>query len=112
MSPVTIILAISLIANAALGYAYLGKRDTAVAATTNLEHAGADVTTCNASVDNLDTQATERAEAAARARKAAASAAAVKNAKADTILSTPAAAPGDDCKSATVRANDWFKDAP
>lgn len=112
MNPLSIILALSLIGNAALGYAYLSKRDTAVAATTNLEHAGADVKTCNASVDNLGTQAKANAEAAAPARKAAASAAAVKNAKADAILSTPAAVPGNDCKSATARANDWFKDAP
>ncbi len=112
MNPLTIILVISLIGNGVLGYAYLGKRDTAVAATTNLEHAGADVTACNTSVDNLGTQAKANAEAAAPARKAAASAAAVKNAKADTILSTPAAAPGNDCKSATTRANDWFKATP
>ncbi|OGA97129.1 MAG: hypothetical protein A3E79_00160 [Burkholderiales bacterium RIFCSPHIGHO2_12_FULL_61_11] len=112
MNPITIVLAISLLANAAQGYAYLGKRDTAVVATTNLTHAAVAVTNCNASVDNLGSQTEKRATAAAPARAAAAARAVKGNAKADVILSTPPEAPGNDCKSATARANDWFKDTP
>jgi hypothetical protein len=116
MNPLVVSLAVSLAVSAAgnvwLGKAYLGKRDTAVVATTNLEHASVDVQACNSSVDNLGVQSDKRAAAAAPARAAATASAGKSNAKADAILSTPATQPGDDCKSATARANNWFKETP
>ncbi|MES2685726.1 MAG: hypothetical protein V4706_02830 [Pseudomonadota bacterium] len=112
MNPVAIILAISLLGNGVLGWAYLTKRDTAVVATTKLETAVEGVNNCNASVDGLGTATEKRAAAAVPARAAAAASATRSNAKADAILSTPPAAPGNDCKSATTRANNWFKEAP
>lgn len=105
-------LTLSLAGNAWLGKAYLGKRDTAVQASTNLTHATGAALSCSASVENLDKQAVQRAADAAPKRVAAAATAAKGNAKADVILSTAATAPGDDCKSATARANSWFKETP
>ena len=112
MNITTIALAISLLANVALTYAYLDKRDDTVAASTHLTHATADVKACNSSVDDLGAKSDQRAADAAPKRAAAKVAANKLNAEADTILSTPAAIPGDDCKSVTKRANDWFKEAP
>lgn len=105
-------LTLSLAGNAWLGKAYLSKRDTAVQASTNLNHATGAALTCSTSVDNIAKQSDQRAAAAAPKREAAAATAAKGNAKADVILSTAATAPGDDCKSATARANSWFKETP
>ncbi|MEO8391235.1 hypothetical protein [Polaromonas sp.] len=107
-----IALAISMLGNIGLGRAYLSQRDTGVEATANLAHATGAAVACSDSVDTMATQGAKNAAAAAPARAKAAATAGHKNVKADKILTTPAAVPGDDCKSATARSNDWFKDSP
>jgi hypothetical protein len=54
------------------------------------------------------TTAADNAKKAAPKRQAAASAAAQHDAKADAILATPPAAPGDACKSAEAAVDTWW----
>lgn len=56
-----------------------------------------------------DAVADQRAAESKAARAEAADGARSHNQKADSILSTPPAVPGDDCRSARVRVADWFK---
>lgn len=64
---------------------------------------------CSAAAQSLETEAAERAKAAAEAVAKAEKAATDAKRRADAILATPAAAPGDDCKSAQMRAQAWLK---
>lgn len=110
MNPLGIVLAISLAANMALGWAYLGQRDAAVVAVERTSQATGAAVACSSGVDKLEKQAETR-HAAAAPKIAAAKVAAVTAAKkADVILATPATAPGDDCKSATDRVDAWWAD--
>jgi hypothetical protein len=110
MNPLAIVLAISLAANALLGYAYLGKRDTAVVATERTEQATGAAQACSKGVDSLQKQASKRhADSAPRIEQAKQDADA-GNQQADTILSTPAAVPGDDCRSAQARVATWWNE--
>jgi len=115
-SPTLIVLVISLAANVAFGWAYLGQRDDTTEARTALrdmegQRDGASqlASECSASVDDLHKLADRRYIVAAPARAAAASAAQGYNQRADTILSTPAPVPGDVCASAQTRVDDWLK---
>lgn len=115
-SPILWGLALSLALNAALGWAYLGQRDKtteAQSAVTAMEQqrdgARAAASACSDAVEDIRTMADKRATEAKAARAAAAVQTRSHNEKADTILSTPAAAPGDDCRSAQVRVSDWLK---
>lgn len=103
-------LAISLLANAGAGYLYLQQRDALAIAGNNLEHAAGDAATalaaadaCSASVEALATSAAVMASQLEAARTAAAQRAGQHYAKADKILATPAAVPGDACASAQKR---------
>lgn len=107
MNPLTIALAISLIANAALGFAYLGQRDETTAATAARDTAQGVADTCSKSVDDLQLKANARAKEATQARNKAAAAAKTRDQQADMILSTPASSP-DDCQAATQRASNWL----
>lgn len=116
INPIIVALAISVAANAALGWAYLGQRDdTAVAKTAlrDMEDQRDGIrqvaSECSASVDDLRKLADRRYIVAAPAREAAASAAQGHNRRADVILSTAASVPGDSCASAQVRVDDWLK---
>lgn len=116
MNPVHIILALSVLANAALGWAYLGQRDTiatlraeAKATQGQLDEVRADARACSDAVDDLRALADQRAKEADAARAQASKAAAGRNARADAILSAPPAVPGDDCASARVRVDQWLK---
>jgi len=102
-------LVVSLAANAALGYAYLGQRDAAVAAGVKTEQATGAAVACSSGVDDLQKQAASRHAAAVPKIEAAKVAADLGNRKADVILSTPAAIPGDDCKSAQARVDTWWE---
>lgn len=106
-------LAISVLANAGAGYIYLQQRDALTIAGNNLEHAADDTTTaraaadaCSASIEALATSAAVIASQLEAARAAAAQKAGTHMAKADTILSTAAAVPGNDCASAKKRVAD------
>lgn len=116
MNPILIALVISLTANAALGWAYLGQRDDTTEARTALrdmegqrDGARRAASECSDSVEALRELADKRARDAAPARAAAAGKAQGHNQRADVILSTPAPVPGDVCASAQTRVDDWLK---
>lgn len=108
MSPVHILLAISLIANAAFGYAYLGQRDTAVEAKTDVKHVAAAAQECSQGTEQLQQQGKQREADAAPKRAAAAKKADDHNRAADRILTTPPAVPGDACASAQTDLDVWW----
>lgn len=108
LTAVIIALAISLAGNAGLSYLWLGARDEATTAQTNLKSAKDAAETCSKSVDDLQVKAADRAKAAAKDRAAAAASAQNRDAKADEILSTPATST-DDCKAAQDRVTAWLK---
>lgn len=109
------LLGASLAANAALGWAYLGQRDMATAARGDVlamqqQRDGAQLAAseCSDAVDDLRELADQRASQAAAARAEAAAVAIQHSKRADVILTTPAAVPGDDCRSAQVRVSEWL----
>lgn len=103
-----IALAISVAINAALGWAYLGQRDKAVASVVKAAQATGAAVACSAGVDSLQKKADERKAAAAPQIEKAKQAAAVDNTKADAILAAPATTRGNDCKSASDRVDTWW----
>lgn len=116
INPFIVALAISVAANAVLGWAYLGQRDETATAQADLramegqrDGARQAASACSDSVDDLRELADKRAREAAPARAAAASAAQGHNQRADLILSTPALVPGDACASAQARVDEWLK---
>lgn len=116
MNPIMIALAISLAANCALGWAYLGQRDDTATAQADLrgmegqrDGARKAASACSDSLDDLRELAEQRARDGAAARAAAATTAKTHNQRADQILASPAPVPGDACASAQVRVNDWLK---
>lgn len=116
INPFIVALAISVAANAVLGWAYLGQRDDTAVAKTALrdmegqrDGARQAASACSDSVDDLRELADKRAREAVPARAAAASAAQGHSQRADVILSTPAPVPGDVCASAQARVDDWLK---
>lgn len=116
MTPILYALIVSAALNLLAGWAYLGQRDTittlrteATAVQGRLDAARADASACSDATDDLRTLADERAREADKARAQARKAAAGRNARADAILSSPPAVPGDDCASARVRVDQWIK---
>lgn len=113
---VLLALALSLAGNAFLGWAYLGQRDTATAARKDTasavgqrDDARAAANACSDASQDLRDLADKRAREADQARLVAAGTALGHNKRADKILGTPAAVPGDDCKSAAARVSTWQK---
>ena len=105
-----IALGVSVLANAGAGYVYLQQRDALTVAGNNLEHASGETATaraaadaCSASVEALATSAAVMASQLEAARTAATQRASQHYAKADKILATPSAVPGDACASAQKR---------
>lgn len=116
INPMLLALGLSLAANAALGWAYLGQRDDTTEAKTALrdmqgqrDGARQAASACSDSVDDLRELTDKRARDAVLARAVAASAAQGHNQRADQILATPAPVPGDACASAQTRVDDWLK---
>lgn len=115
-SPLIWAAGLSIALNAALGWAYLGQRDKTAKAEAGViameqqrDGAREAASTCSDAVEDLRTVADQRAAEAKAARAEAAARAKGHNQKADSILSTPPAVPGDDCRSAQVRVADWLK---
>lgn len=103
-------LALSVAANAGAAYIYLQQRDALTIAGNDLKHAAGDTSlaraaadACSASIDALATSAAVIASQLEAARIDAAQQSGKHMAKADVILSTPAAVPGNDCASAQKR---------
>lgn len=109
MNPIAIVLVISLAANAGLGWAYLGQRDKAVVAVEKKDQATGAAQECSKGVQKLETRAAERKAAAAPKIEAARAEAAELDKRADQILATPPAVPGDDCRSAQARVDTWWQ---
>lgn len=105
----SILLAISLVANAFFGHAYLGKRDEATTHAVREQQVTAVALDCSKGTEQLETKAEERAQEAAPKREAARQQAEQRNRKADVILATPPAKPGDACASAQAMLNDWWE---
>lgn len=110
MKPLAIVLAISLAANAALGWAYLGQRDSAVVATTKTTQAEGVAQACSTGVKNLRAKADKRHADAVPQIEAVRQDAEASNKQADEILATPATVAGDDCRSAQARVSTWWNE--
>jgi len=109
MNPFHVILAISLAANAALGWAYLGQRDNTTTAKVGERQAVGVAMECSKGTEQLETKAQERKAAAAPKIAEAKKQAEQHNRKADKILATPPAVPGDACASAQAVVDDWWE---
>jgi hypothetical protein len=102
-------LVLSLAGNGLLGWAWLDARDRATATIIERDDARADATACSDATEALRELADKRAIEARRAQALARAAASGHQQRANTILSTPAAVPGDTCASAQVRIDGWLK---
>lgn len=116
MNPVHIVLALSLAANAALGWVYLGQRDKTTQASTDLANmqqqrdgARGAASACSEAVEALQEQAAQRAAAAAPARAAAAQTAKQSDRRADYTLSLKPRHVGDSCASTQALADEWLR---
>lgn len=103
-------LLLSILGNAVQGLLYLRQRDAATLARSDADHAGdmtslarASADVCTKSVDALLLVNDGIKQERDQARQQAAAVAAGHKARADKILSTPAAVPGDACASAQAR---------
>lgn len=108
MSPITVVLAISLTANAVLGYAYLGQRDTAVATGVREGAAVATAQQCSDGTDQLAQQAAQRDKDAGPARQAAADKNRGHQVRAQELMKSAGAVPGDACASAEKVVDGWW----
>lgn len=104
-----LLLSLSMTANTALGWLYLGQRDTATVATTETKQANGVAKACTEGVKTLGTQAAKRHVDGAPKVEAADKAAEEAGRQAFQILTTPAAVPGDDCKSAQATVDAWWQ---
>ena len=116
ISPFQIVLLISLAANALLGYTYLGQRDDLTALKSNLQSmeqqrdgARRAASDCSDAVEDMRTLADKRLKAAATARAEASDAAKKANKRADDLLKSQPAVPGDMCASAQIRVDTWLQ---
>lgn len=98
----------SLLGNAALGWAWIGARDSRAKAISERDTAQQLALECSRQTERLAALGDLRAAAAKKAQAAARTAALERGQLALSILSTPPAIPGDDCGSARVRINAWL----
>jgi hypothetical protein len=108
-SALAALLAASVLVNIGLGRAWLAARDDAATAIGQRDTARADASACSDATDDLRALADQRAIEAQAARAEAAAQARTHQQKADAILATPPAVPGDDCRSAQLRVDNWLK---
>lgn len=108
MNLVHVILALSLAGNAALGWAYLHQRDATTTAKVEQRQATGVALECSKGTESLETKAAERHAAAAPKIEQARQQAGAADRRADAILATPPAAPGDVCVSAQALVDDWW----
>lgn len=105
----SILLAISLLANLLLGWAYLHQRDKATVATTVEQQAQGAANACSDGTAALATQAQQRQAAAVPKIAAAAKQADALERRADAVMAAGPAVPGDDCRSAQARVDTWWQ---
>lgn len=99
MNAGAVILMLSLAANAALGWAYLGQRDDLAKATEQRDTARGDALACSDVTEALHELAAKRAAAAAPARAAAATVARTHQQRADHTLGLQPSKPANLCTS-------------
>lgn len=112
MSPVQALLlalSLSVAVNAALGWAWIGTREKAATSVLQRDDARAAATACSDATEDLRDLADKRAAEAKKAQAAARLMALDYQARAQAILATPAAVPGDACASAQARIDGWLK---
>lgn len=102
-------LGLSVAGNAVLGWAWIGAREKAATTTLQRDDARAMTSACSDATDDLRELADIRGATAKKAQAVARDAALVRQRAAQTILSTPAAVPGDACASAQVRVDAWLR---
>lgn len=108
MKPAHILLVISLIANAAMGWAYLSQRDKAVATGVREGQAVAVALECGRGTQDIEDAAERRQQEAAPKVEEARRKADEHNREADRILQR-SPAPGDACASAQAELDDWWQ---
>jgi hypothetical protein len=109
MQTLLVALGLSVAGNAALGWAWVGAREKAATSVLQRDDARAAASACSDATDDLRDLADKRAAEANKAQAAARSVALDHQARAQTILATPAAVPGDACASAQLRINGWLR---
>ena len=109
MSPVAVVLALSLLANTSLVYVYMGARDELAVAETDRDAARAAATACSDATEDLMALSAKRAQQSQPAIAAAAARATTADKRADEVLATPATVPGNDCQSADDRVGKWLR---
>ena len=116
INPMIVALAISVAANAALGWAYLGQRDDTTQARGELramegQRDGARqlASECSDATEALREQASRRAAAAAPARAAAASTASALQQRSDYTLSLKPRDPANLCGSMQALGDEWLQ---
>ncbi len=111
MNPWPIVAALVLaltVGNGIFAKLWLGARDGRTKAETELSQSQAVAKQCSDGVKAMEDTARARARLAEDARKAAADAARKHDTRAQQILSSPPAVPGDSCASADAAVNDWL----
>ena len=103
-------LGVSVAGNAALGWAWIGAREKAATTVLQRDDARAAASACSDATEALRELADKRAAEAKKAQAAARAAATQRQRAANTILSTPAAVPGDACASAQMRVDAWLRE--
>lgn len=109
VAALAIALALSVLGNLELGRAWLAARDAHLQAVGERDQAQGTARSCSAGVAKLEQTARDRAAAARPVLAAADRQALTHDARAQQILASPPAAPGDACKSADDAINDWLQ---
>lgn len=109
MNAGAVILLLSLAANAALGWVYLGQRDDLAKATEQRDTARGDALSCSDATEALRELAAKRAAAAAPARAAAATVARTHQQRADHTLGLQPSKPADLCASMQALGDEWLQ---
>jgi len=102
-------LGLSVAGNAALGWAWVGALEKAATTVVERDNARSAASACSDATEDLRDLADKRGVEAKKAQAAARSAAIGRQQTANTILSTPAAVPGNACASAQVRVDAWLR---
>ncbi|MDM0007205.1 hypothetical protein QTI51_17285 [Variovorax sp. J22G73] len=109
MQVLLVSLGLSVAGNAALGWAWVGVREKAAITILQRDDARAVASACSDATDELRELADKRGAEAKKAQAIARDAATARQKTAQTVLSTPAAVPGDACASAQVRVDAWLR---
>lgn len=109
MQALLVSLGLSVAGNAALGWAWVGAREQAATSTLQRDDARAVASACSDATADLRELADKRGAEAKKAQAIARDAATGRQRAAQTILSTPAAVPGNACASAQIRVDAWLR---